>query len=77
LKIFFDFSVGGRVMRKREGCWVTHFSDVDPRLVDVCLILIMSKPKSTSPSEMSWTGVLVGRCTIALIDFSDFGWKVN
>jgi hypothetical protein len=73
LKICGDFSVLGRVTRNRG-----KFTILDPsgdRQVDViCLTLMTSNPRSTSPSEMSWAGVLLGKWrNTALIGFSDFG----
>jgi hypothetical protein len=42
------------------------------------LTLTTSKPRSTSPSEISCAGVLLGRWrNTALIGFSDLGKKVK
>jgi hypothetical protein len=77
LKISGDFAVLGRVTRNRG-----RFTGLDPsgdrRLDDICLTLMTSNPRSTSPSEMSWAGVLLGRWrNTALMGFSDFGKKVK
>jgi hypothetical protein len=73
-KISCDFSDLGRVMRKR-GMFVDRGSSVDDQLVVViCLTLMTSKPRFTSPSDMSSGGVLMGRWRMtALIGFFDFG----
>jgi hypothetical protein len=77
-KISWDFAVLGKVISNRGRFLGRAPSDGDRRLVDICLTLIMSKPRSTSPLEMSWAGVFVGRWRItALMGFSDFGKKVN
>jgi hypothetical protein len=77
-KISLDFSVQGRVIRNRGRLRDTEPSDVDRLLADICLTLMMSKPRSTSPSEMSWAGVFGGRWrTTALMGFSDLGKEVK
>jgi hypothetical protein len=60
-KISLDFAVLGKVMRNRERCLNRVPSDGDRQVVVICLSLIMSKPRSMSPSEMSWAGVFSGR----------------
>jgi hypothetical protein len=55
-----DFVVLGRVTRnKGRGRCVVPSEDL--RAVVICLTLITSKPKSTSPSAMSSAGVFIGR----------------
>jgi hypothetical protein len=61
-------------MRNRGRCLVDVSSDGDRRVVDICLTLIMSKPRSVSLSEMACAGVFIGRWRItALMGFRDFG----
>jgi hypothetical protein len=75
-KISCDFSDLGRVMRKRGRFEDFGLSGADRRVAVICLTLITSKPRFTSPSDMSSAGVLMGRCRItALIGLSDFGKK--
>jgi hypothetical protein len=65
-------------MRNRGKFFGRAPSDGDRWLVDICLTLIMSKPKSTNLSEMYWTGVFYGRWRITvLLRLSDFGKKVK
>jgi hypothetical protein len=42
-------------------------SDVDRRPANICLTLMMSKPRSTSPSEMFWAGAFGGRWRITAL----------
>jgi hypothetical protein len=77
-KISWDFSVRGKVIRNRGRFMDKAASDVDRRLVDICLTLIMSKPRSIRQSQMSWAGVFDGRWRItAFMGFSDFGMNVK
>jgi hypothetical protein len=72
-----DFSVLGRVTRNRGRFTILDASG-DRRVDVICLTLMTSNPRSSSPSEMSWAGVLLGRWrNTALIGFSDFGKKVK
>jgi hypothetical protein len=49
-------------------------SDGDLQVVDICLTLMMSKPRSISLSEMSRAGVFIGMWRItALMGFRDLG----
>jgi hypothetical protein len=77
LKISWDFWVLGRVTRNRGK--VTGFeSSVDRRAEDICLTLTTSKPRSTSPSDISFAGVLLGSWrNTAFTGFSDLGKKVK
>jgi hypothetical protein len=52
-----DFVVLCRVTRNKDGVICVVPSE-DLRAVEICLTLIMSKPRSTSPSAMSCAGVL-------------------
>jgi hypothetical protein len=73
-KITWDFAVLGKVMRNRGRFLDRVPSDGDRRVVDICLTLMMSKPRSISPSEMSCAGVFRGRWRItALTGFRDLG----
>jgi hypothetical protein len=62
----FEYLLGldvlGKVMRKRGRFTVDVLSAIVRRVADICLKLIMSKPRSTNPSEMSSAGVVNGRC---------------
>jgi hypothetical protein len=70
-----DFVVLGRVTRNK-GKVIGVEPSGDRRAVDICFTLMTSKPRSTSPSAMSFAGVLVGRWQIAaLIGFSALGIK--
>jgi hypothetical protein len=75
-KISWDFAVLGKVIRKRR-----RFIGFDPsggyrRVAVICLMLITSKPRLTSPSDMSSAGVLCGRLRItAFVGFSDLGYN--
>jgi hypothetical protein len=60
-KISCDLAVLGKVIRKRGRFLGRDLSDGDLRVLVICLTLIMSKPRSISPSEMSWAGVFKGR----------------
>jgi hypothetical protein len=73
LKRSWDFAVLGRVTKNRG-----KVMDVEPsgdrQAVDICLMLITSKLKPTSPSAMSSTGMFMCRWLItALIGFSALG----
>jgi hypothetical protein len=73
LKRSWDFAALGKVTRNRGKAMDVEPS-VDRRAVDICLTLITSKPRSTSPSGMSSAGLFVGRWLIsALIGFSALG----
>lgn len=72
-KISWDVAILAKVMRNR-GRFFVAVSSGEPLVVDICLMLIVSKPRLTSPSEMSSAGVLIGRWNItALIGFKDLG----
>jgi hypothetical protein len=75
-KISCDFPDLGRVRRKR-GMFVDRGSSGDDRrVVVICLTLMTSKPRLTSPSDTSSAWVLMGRWRMtALIGFSDLGKK--
>jgi hypothetical protein len=50
----------------------------DRRVVDICLMLIISKQKFTNPSEMSSAGVEIGRCSMrACIGLWGLGQKLK
>jgi hypothetical protein len=71
-KISRDFAVLGKVMRNRGRFMFRIPSDGYRRVVDVCLTLMMSKPKSISPSEMSCAGAFIGKWHItAMRGFRD------
>jgi hypothetical protein len=55
-----DFVVLGRV-RRNKGRVICVVPSEDLRAVDICLALITSKPRFTSPSAMSSAGVFIGR----------------
>jgi hypothetical protein len=77
-KISCDLAVLGKVIRKRGRFLGRDLSDGDFWVLVICLTLIMSKPRSVSPSEMSWAGVFKGRWQItALIGFSVLWKKVK
>jgi hypothetical protein len=73
-KLFWDFVVLGKVIKNME-----RFMDVDPsegdrRVAVICLTLITSNPRLTSPSDIYYAGLLCGRWRItAFIGFSDLG----
>jgi hypothetical protein len=74
LKISWDFAVLGRVIRNNGRVFFYAPSVGDRRVVVICLTLMISKPRFTSSSEMSSTGVLVGRCRmIAFTCFRSLG----
>jgi hypothetical protein len=52
-KISWDFAVLGKVTRKRGRFVVLGSSGDDRRVVVICLTLTTSKPRFTSPSDMS------------------------
>jgi hypothetical protein len=73
-KISLDFAILGKVIRKRERFMIFDPSEGDQRVAIICLILITSNPRLTSPSNMSSAGVLCGRWRITVFKgFSDFG----
>jgi hypothetical protein len=61
LKISWDFAVLGRVIRNKARFLVAVPSEGDRRNVVICLTLITSNPRVTSPSEISCAGVLEER----------------
>jgi hypothetical protein len=64
----------GKVSRKRGVFTVVVLSVGDRRVAEICLMLIISKPRFTSPSEIFSGGAVNGRCRItALIGFWDLG----
>jgi hypothetical protein len=70
-KISWDFVVLGKVIRKRGRFMFVDPSEGDRRVDVICLTLITSNPR-TSPSDISYAGVLCGRWRInAFIGFSD------
>jgi hypothetical protein len=74
LKISCGFVIRGNITRNKGRFVVWALSDVDRWVVVICLTLIISKPRSISPSEISCAGVFVGRwCITALMGFGDFG----
>jgi hypothetical protein len=52
-KISWDFGVLGKVTRKSGRVKTLVSSGGDRRVVVICVTLITSKPRLTSPSEMS------------------------
>jgi hypothetical protein len=56
-KISWNFAVLGKVMRNKGGFLDRVPSYSDRRVVDICLTLMMKKPRSISPLEMSCAGV--------------------
>jgi hypothetical protein len=67
-----DLVALGRVTRNKGR--VTGIPSSDRWVVDSCLMLTTSKPRSPRPPAMSSAGVLMGRWRItALMGFSDFG----
>jgi hypothetical protein len=66
-----DFVVLDRVTKNR-GRVMDVIPSRDRRAVDICLTLMTSKPRSTSPSAMSLAGVFIGTCRItAMMRLSD------
>jgi hypothetical protein len=63
-KISWEFAVLGRVLRNRGRLEIFGSSEDDRRVVVICVTLTTSKPRLTSPSDMSSAGVLIGRCRI-------------
>jgi hypothetical protein len=77
-KISWDLAVFGKVTRKRGRFMILGSSRDDQRVVVICLTLITSKPRSTSPLYISTAGVFKGKWRItALISLSDLGQKVK
>jgi hypothetical protein len=60
-KVSWDFSVFGKVTRKRDRLMTLGSSGGDRRVAVICLTLTTSKPRLTSPSEISTAGVSCGR----------------
>jgi hypothetical protein len=72
--ISWDSDVLGKVIRKRGMFTIVVPSVDDQRVVDICLMLITSKPRFTNPPEISSTGIETGRCHITdFIGFWDLG----
>jgi hypothetical protein len=66
----------GRVMRNRGRFMILDSSGGECRVAVICLTLTTSKPRFTSPSEISFAGMLCGRWRITtFMGFSDFGRK--
>jgi hypothetical protein len=61
LKISCDFAILGKVMGNKRRFLVVVLSEGDQQVVVICLTLMTSKLRFTSPSEMSSVGVLGGR----------------
>jgi hypothetical protein len=57
LNISWDLDVLGKVIRKREMFTVVVPSAGDGRVVDICLMLITSKPRFTNPPDTSSAGI--------------------
>jgi hypothetical protein len=73
-KISCGFVVLGTVISKRGRFMVVDPSEGDRRVAVICLTLITSKLRLTSPSDISSAGLLCGRWRItAFIGFSDLG----
>jgi hypothetical protein len=69
-----DFAVLGKVVRNRGMFMVVDPSGGEKRVAVICLTLIMSNHRLTSPSDMSSAGVLRGRWGItAFTGFRDLG----
>jgi hypothetical protein len=69
--ISWDFAVLGRVTRN-SGRLTGLDPSGDRRVDDICLTLTTSNPRSTSPSEMSCAGVLLGRWRNTALMSNDF-----
>jgi hypothetical protein len=68
----------GKVIRKRGIFTVAVPSAGDRRMVDICLMLITSKPRFTNPFQMSSAGAETGRFRIiAFMGFWDLELKVK
>jgi hypothetical protein len=77
-KISWDFAVLGKVTRKKGRFIILDSSGGDRRVDVICLTLTTSKPRLTSPSEISSAGVVYGRWRItAFMGFSDLAKKVK
>jgi hypothetical protein len=61
LKISWDFAVLGRVIRYKGRFRDDVPLEGDRREVVICLTLITSNPRVTSPSEISFAGGLEGK----------------
>jgi hypothetical protein len=73
-----DFDVISKIMRSRGRFTVDGSLAGNRRVADICLTLIMPKPKPTNPSEMSSAGVVNRRCRVtAIISFWDLAQKVK
>jgi hypothetical protein len=73
-KISWDFAVLGKVIRKRGRFMFVDMPEGDRRVAVICVTLITSNPRLTSPSDKTSAGVMCGRWRItALIGFSELG----
>jgi hypothetical protein len=73
-KIYWDFAVLGKVIRKRWSFMVVDPSGGNRLVAVICLTLVTPKSRLTSPSDMSFAGVLCGSWRItAFIGFFRFG----
>jgi hypothetical protein len=74
LNISWDFDIPGKVIRKRGMFTVVVPFGINRQVVDICLMLLISKPRFTNTSEMSSAGVMNGRCHIrAFVGCWDLG----
>jgi hypothetical protein len=60
-EISWDFAVLGKVIRKRGRFMFVDPSEGDRKVALICLTLITSNPRLTSPSDMYSAGVLCGK----------------
>jgi hypothetical protein len=73
-KISWDFAVLVKIIKKRGKFMGFDPSGDDQQVAVTCLKLITSKPRLTSPSDMSSARVLCGiRRMTAFVGFSDLG----
>jgi hypothetical protein len=78
LNIPWDFAALGKVTGKRRMFTLVVPSAGDRRVVDICLTLITSKPRSTNQTEMFSAGIETVRCRItAFRGFWDLEQKVK
>jgi hypothetical protein len=76
LKMSCDLALLGRVIRNKGRFLVLVSLEGDLRVVVICLTLTTSNPRFSSPSEISFAGVLDGRWQItAFMGFWDLGKK--
>jgi hypothetical protein len=68
--ISWDFDILGKVIRKTGMFTAVVPSVGDRQVVNICLMLITSKPRFTNPPDMSSAGTETGRCHIT--DFIGF-----